>query len=108
MPRRSPTQIFELFFSPRFPLYFLMGGRALGVAGNMLPDLAKRYLAPCDEPLRLIFIRSIALMGLALLVFLAYSAGAIHRRISAPTPYRVVDRPNPRLARGLIAFVSLQ
>lgn len=108
MPRRSPTRIFELFFTPRFPVYFIFGALALGVAGNMLSDLAKRYLAPGDEAGRLALILLIALIGLGLLVFLAYSAGAIQRRVIAAPPYRVVDRPQPRPARGLIAFVSLQ
>lgn len=109
MPRRSPTQIFELFFTPRFPLYFVLGALAVGVAGNMLSDLAKRYLAPGDEPGRLAFILLVALTSLVILVLLAYGAGAIQRRLIAPPPpYRVVDRPQPRPARGLIAFVSLR
>jgi len=108
MPKRSPTQIFELFFTPRFPLYFLLGALALGVAGNMLSDLAKQYFAPNGEPWRLGLILAIAIVGLGLLVFLAYSAGAIQRRLVGPAAYRVVDRPHPKPARGLIAFVSLK
>ena len=108
MPRRTPTQIFELFFTPRFPFYFLLGAVALGVAGNMLSDLAKHYLAPGGEPVRLWLILAASIVGLFLLVSLAYSAGAIQRRLIAPISYQVVDRPKPRPARGLIAFVSLQ
>ncbi len=108
MPQRSPTQIFELFFTPRFPLYFLLGALALGVAGNMLSDLAKQWLAPNGEPGRLGLILVLAIIGLGLLVALAYSAGAIQRRMVGPAAYRVVDRPHPKPARGLIAFVSLK
>ncbi|MBO0799947.1 MAG: hypothetical protein J2P31_14095, partial [Blastocatellia bacterium] len=106
MPRRSLKQIFESFFTPRFPLYFLLGALSLGVAVNMLSDLVKHFLASNGDPLRLILVLLLAIVGPAVLVELANRAIAIWARPAAD--YRFIDRPHPRPARGLIAFVSLE
>ncbi len=107
MPVHSPKQTFELFFTPRSPVLFLLGALALGVAGNMLSDLAKQYFAPHEETGRLWLILIVALVGLVGLVGLAFSAGVIRQRWLEPPIYRVLDFSKPEKARGLIAFVSL-
>lgn len=106
MKQRSPKQYFELFFSSRSPIYFLLGALALAVAGNMLSDLAKHYFAPQDEAGRLWLILIGSLAGLGGLVLLAFSAGVIRRRLDEPFVYRVIDFSKPIKARGLIGFVS--
>lgn len=104
MPQRSPSKTFELFFTPRFPLFFILGAVALAVLGNTATDLVKLYVG--GEVLRLWLILAGAAAALAFLVYGAYAAGAIRaRRVSES--YGVSDKPKPRQYRGLIAFVSL-
>lgn len=95
---------FELFYTPRFPLFFLTGMVLLAVMGNMLTDLLKHYLGA--SPWHLILIFAITALGLALLVAAAHAAGAIQKRLTATSPYVIIDRPKPNKCRGLIAFVS--
>ncbi len=109
MPRRSPNQSFELFFTPKFPYYFLPGGLLVAVMGDALSEMAKSWLLqrgvePEAYRLSLIFVS--ALIALVTLVAAAFSLGAIQQRLIAPS-YRVVDRPMPVRARGLVAFASL-
>lgn len=76
MPQRSPSKIFELLFTPRFPLFFILGALALAVLGNTATDLVKLYVG--SESLRLWLILAGAAAALAGLVSGAYAAGAIH------------------------------
>lgn len=104
MPQTSPSKTFELFFTPRFPLFFIFGALALAVLGNVFTDLVKFYLG--SEPRQLWLILGVAAGVLAIVVALAYSFGAIRARWTAGG-YAVINQPQPRRYRGLIAFVSL-
>lgn len=108
--QRTPQHAFELVFTPRFPIYFVLGALALAVMGDSLSNMADLYLLRFgvnDEPTRLWWIFGIAFSVLGVLIIVAYSVGAIQRRMITPS-YRVVDRPQPAPARGLIAFASLR
>lgn len=106
MKESSPKQTFELFFSSRSPIYFLLGALALAVAGNMLSDLAKHYFAPQGETGRLWLILIGSLASLGALILLAFSAGVIRRKWDEPFVYRIIDFSKPTRARGLITIVS--
>jgi hypothetical protein len=96
---------FELFYTPRFPLFFLVGMLILAVMGNMLTDLLKDRFG--SAPWRLIFIFLISGVALALLVGAAHVAGAIQKKPLAE-PYGIKGKPKPEKYKGLIAFVSGQ
>jgi len=104
MPQRSPSKTFELFFTPRFPIFFAFGALALAVMGNTATDLLKLYFG--SDAARLWLILAGAGAMLAFLVYGAYAAGAIRERAMADS-YDVIDKPKPQQYRGLIAFVSL-
>lgn len=104
MPQRSPSKTFELFFTPRFPLFFILGALALAVLGNTATDLVKLYFG--SDASRLWLILGCAVAALVLLVYGAYAAGAIRARWVAES-YGISDKPKPRQYRGIIAFVSL-
>ena len=105
MPKHSPTKSFELFFTPRFPLFFIFGALALAVMGNVLTDLVKLYVGGELPQLWRIFFVAASL--LVVVVVLSYSVGAIRARIAATGNYDVINQPKPAPYRGLIAFVSL-
>ncbi len=105
MPQSSPSKTFELFFTPRFPLFFIFGAVALAVLGNVFTDLVKLYFG--SEPRQLWLILGVAAGLLGVVVALAYSFGAIRARRTAAAGYAVVNQPQPRRYRGLIVFVSL-
>lgn len=105
MPKHSPTKSFELFFTPRFPLFFIFGALALAVMGNVLTDLVKLYVG--GETAHLWWIFWVAAGLLVFVVVLSYSFGAIRARIAATGNYDVINQPSPAPYRGLIAFVSL-
>jgi hypothetical protein len=110
MPKQTHSQAFELFFTPKFPYYFLVGALLLAIMGNALSDLVRSGLLQVRVelgPLELFMIFASATLLLCLLVWAAYIFGAIRQRALTPT-YRVVDLPMPARARGLIAFVSLK
>jgi hypothetical protein len=96
---------FELFYTPRFPFFFLAGMLLLAVMGNMLTDLLKNAFG--DGPWRLAMIFSVNGVALALLVAAAHAAGAIQKRLSKAQTYSVEGK-RPERCKGLIAFVSLQ
>ncbi len=106
MQRRATAEVFELFFTPRFPLFFVAGALLLSVMGNVLSDLMKGYLG--DRPPRLWLILAIVTVTLAALVYTDYVVGILRARLLARHEYRVLDKPHPAKRRGLIAFPSLQ
>jgi hypothetical protein len=99
-----PSRTFESFFTPRFPLSFLVGGLALAVAGNILSDLLKIYLGAEARRLWLIFILVLAL--LLAFVLLAHGLQQVRARFLAASGYLVSEHPRPKRHKGLIAFVS--
>src|SRR5205085_245588 len=67
--------------------------------------LVKFYLG--SGPRQLWLIIGVAAGLLAVVVALAYSFGAIRARRMGAAGYAVINQPQPRHYRGLIAFVSL-
>lgn len=106
MPKRNTSDSFELFFSPRFPLFFLLGALLVAVMGNVASDLVKSYLGDERKWLWLIFIGATAALGL--LVYLAHGTGLLRAWLQARQEYRFLDKPSPASRKGLIAYVSLQ
>src|SRR5262245_19314232 len=104
MSQRSPSKTFELFFTPRFPLFFIIGALALAVMGNVFTDLVKNYAG--SEPFRLWIILGLASGLLIVVVSMAYGFGAIRAK-QAVGSYSVSNHPHPQQYRGLIGFVSL-
>lgn len=105
MTKHSPSKTFELFFTPRFPLFFILGALVLAVIGNVFTDLVKSYLG--GERAQLWLILGVASGLLILLVMLAYGLGAIRARLATAEGYEVIGQPKPQQYRGLMAFVSL-
>ena len=112
MPSNTPTKTFQLFFDTRFPFAFLLGALLLGVLGNMLSDLAKlwleRYFPGAEqETLRVLMIFGVAIAAMILLILLTYFARWVQAYGLSEVAYQIVDRPQPKSARGLVAFASL-
>jgi hypothetical protein len=105
MAKPSPVKTFELFFTPRFPLFFIFGALALAVLGNVFTDLVKLYIGSEARQLWLIF--GVAAGLLVLVVVLAYGVGAIRARLATADGLAVINQPRPQQYRGLIAYVSL-
>ncbi len=80
MKKRSASETFELFFTARFPFFFLSGALVLAVAGNMACNLLMAYYVDPFPNTKLV--RMLALCGgsiAALIVFVVaiYSMGAV-------------------------------
>lgn len=105
MQRRATSEVFELFFTPRFPILFLLGAALLAVIGNVITDLFKSYLGDSRWHLWLILASAVAL--LIAVVYLAFAIGFLRARLFTRREYGVLGIPHPARRRGLIAFVSL-
>lgn len=105
MQKRATSEVFELFFTPRFPILFLVGAALLAVIGNIITDLFKFYLG--DEQRRLWLILCTAVMLLIAVVYLAFAIGSLRARLFTKRSYSILDIPHPAQRRGIIAFVSL-
>jgi hypothetical protein len=91
---------FELFYTPRFPLFFITGMVLLAVMGNMLTDWLKHYLG--STPGRLFLIFAVTALALATLVTAAYAAGAIRKKLSEPTFTQWQGSHGRKRNRGLL------
>ena len=105
MQKRATSEMFELFFTPRFPILFLLGAALLAVIGNIITDLFKSYLG--DSQWHLWLILGIVVALLAAVVYLAFAIGFLRARLFTRRAYAVLDIPRPAQRKGLIAFVSL-
>lgn len=105
MQKRATSEVFELFFTPRFPILFLLGAALLAVIGNIITDLFKSYMGDGRWHLWLILVIAGAL--LAAVVYLAIAIGFLRARLFTRRAYAVLDIPHPEQRKGLIAFVSL-
>lgn len=105
MQKRATSEVFELFFTPRFPVLFLLGAALLAVIGNVITDLVKSYLG--DTQWHLWLILGVAVALLATVVYLALAIGFLRARLFTKREYAVIDIPHPARRKGLIAFVSL-
>ena len=116
MQKRSTSESFELFFSTKFPLFFLAGALLLAILGNVASNLLSLYFIDVPNVTNaykihhLWWVFVLVLLILASLVALAYGIGAIRSRRTqklAQSPQLKNESPFNTPRKGVILTLSL-